>query len=258
VEIAIDLGALDGLGVSCERAMQDLSGILADIRRRVLATDFDLLVGYGIDPGACVADVERGCSRLTDDVIRLEQAAADLSRSIQLAAQDQPGGLGPYATAVPDVWWFRARADAGAPAPADPGSAGGVPLPGDLSQRIVNSAEQWVGVPYLWGGGHGAVVNPAAVNVDCSGLVHQVFGENGISIGGGATAMYSMGTGVPDLAHAMPGDLLFWGTSTYQHHVAIYIGDGKMIEAPHTGAWVHVTNVYGGDFVGIRRILPPA
>ena len=32
--------------------------------------------------------------------------------------------------------------------------------------------------------------------------------------------------------------------------------DDQMIEAPHTGAWVHETTVYGGDFAGIRRVLP--
>jgi cell wall-associated NlpC family hydrolase len=95
-----------------------------------------------------------------------------------------------------------------------------------------------------------------AVNVDCSGLVHEVFGENGFTIGGTAATMYASGTPVPDLAHALPGDLLFWGTGNNIHHVAIYIGNGQMIEAPHTGAWVHVTNVYGGDFAGIRRVLP--
>jgi cell wall-associated NlpC family hydrolase len=131
----------------------------------------------------------------------------------------------------------------------------GVDPAADVRQRVVATAEQWVGIPYLWGGGHGAVVAPRGVNVDCSGLVHEVFGEMGFNIGGTAATMHAMGAQVPDLAHALPGDLLFWGTGSNIHHVAIYIGNGQMIEAPHTGAWVHVTNVYGGDFAGIRRVL---
>jgi hypothetical protein len=257
VDITIDLAALDHLGVLYEHGTQDLSGIVADIRRRLLSINFEQLTGYGIDPGPCLDNLERACSLLTDDVFRVEQGAAVLSKRLSEAAQDQPGGLGPYSAALPDLWWFKAQHEAdplatGAPGPATPGPA----LDGDARARIVATAQQWVGIPYLWGGGHGGVVAPRAGNVDCSGLIHQVFGENGISISGGATAMYSAGTAVPDLAHALPGDLLFWGSSSYQHHVAIYIGDGKMIDAPHTGAWVEVTNVWGGDFVGIRRVIP--
>ena len=83
----------------------------------------------------------------------------------------------------------------------------------------------------------------------------MVWGENGLNLNGTAGMMFTQGTPVPDLASARPGDLLFWGTGSNIHHVAIYIGDGKMIEAPHTGATVRETNVYYGDFAGIRRVL---
>jgi cell wall-associated NlpC family hydrolase len=247
-----------------EGSMQELSGVVADIRRRVAVADFSKLPGYGVDPGAGLAEVDRACSRLMDDVIRLEQATADLRRQLFLATQQQPGVLGAYGAALPDLWWFSAASGSAAPVvastatPSAPPSLGAASAGSDgaLRQSIVNTAQEWVGIPYLWGGGHGAVVSPRAVNVDCSGLVHEVFGENGLQVSGTAATMYASGTPVADLAHALPGDLLFWGTGHNIHHVAIYIGDGKMIEAPHTGAWVHVTNVYGGDFAGIRRLLP--
>jgi cell wall-associated NlpC family hydrolase len=84
----------------------------------------------------------------------------------------------------------------------------------------------------------------------------MVWGENGLSLDGTAATMFAQGVPVADLAHAQPGDLLFWGTGSNIHHVAIYIGNGKMIEAPHTGATVRETDVYYGDFAGIRRVLP--
>ena len=265
--ITIDPQALDALGQMYEGCLQELSGVVNDIRRRVAIADFDKLPSYGVDPGSWLSEVDRACSRLMDDVIRLEQATSQLRRQLMLATQQQPGVLGAYGAALPDLWWF-SSSSASAPAPTGAtGATAAAPsavLPGAASLgsdgtvrgNIVNTAQQWVGIPYLWGGGHGAVVAPRAVNVDCSGLVHEVFGENGISIGGTAATMYASGAPVADLAHAMPGDLLFWGSGSNIHHVAIYIGNGQMIEAPHTGAWVHVTKVYGGDFAGIRRVLP--
>jgi len=133
------------------------------------------------------------------------------------------------------------------------------PPPADaaMRQQIVATAEAWVGTAYVWGGGHpGGIVSPGAEGVDCSGLVRQVFGENGLTLNGTAASLYAGGTPVPNLAAALPGDLLFWGTASNIHHVAIYIGNGMMIEAPHTGATVHVTAVYGGDFYGIARVVP--
>lgn len=263
MQIIIDTDELNRLGMLYEQSVQELSGVLNDIRRRILSMDFANLAGYGIDPGSWLLAMDQAISRLMDDVLRLERSTTELRQQLWQASQDQPGGMGSYSAALPDLWWFKANGSATAtatgtlPAPSGVGPAmTGLATDADMRARIAATAQQWVGIPYLWGGGHGAVVAPRAVNVDCSGLVHEVFGENGFKIGGTAATMYASGAPVPDLAHALPGDLLFWGSGSNIHHVAIYIGNGQMIEAPHTGAWVHVTNVYGGDFAGIRRVLP--
>ena len=263
MQITVDPTELDALGQLYESSQQELSGIVDDIRRRMLNIDFGQLARYGINTGTWLAEIDHDSSRLTDDTIRLQQGAAELRQQLWQVVQAQPGGLGPYAAALPDLWWFKARALPDGPGPAAglgaamAPAAPAAPVAGTLSGgQIVATAEQWIGIPYLWGGGHGAVVGPRGVNVDCSGLVHEVFGENGFNIGGTAATMYASGTPVASLAQAQPGDLLFWGTPGNIHHVAIYIGNGQMIEAPHTGAWVHETAVYGGDFAGIRRVLP--
>jgi cell wall-associated NlpC family hydrolase len=282
MHITIDLLELDNLIQLYDESERELAGIGADISRRIAMTDFAKLTSYGINPGSCLGDVEHTCSRLTDDVLRLQNSGTELRQQLWQAGQSHPGGLGPFGAVLPDAAWYRLHAlsdrgpspDRGQMGPALPDGtqalgaspspfataqpsvgAVGIGATGDVRQRIVGTAEQWVGIPYLWGGGHGAVVAPRGVNVDCSGLVHEVFGENGLNIGGTAATMYASGAPVTDLAHALPGDLLFWGSGSNIHHVAIYIGNGQMIEAPHTGAWVHVTNVYGGDFAGIRRVL---
>jgi cell wall-associated NlpC family hydrolase len=263
VQIVIDTDALNSLGLLYEQSLQELSGVVNDIRRRILSMDFAKLAGYGIDPSSWLHAMDQAISRLMDDILRLERSTTELRRQLWQASQDQPGGMGSYSAALPDLWWFNANGSSGAtpsgalaaPAGVSPAMTG-LATDADMRARITATAQQWVGIPYLWGGGHGGVVAPRAVNVDCSGLVHEVFGENGFQIGGTAATMYASGAPVPDLAHALPGDLLFWGSGSNIHHVAIYIGNGQMIEAPHTGAWVHVTNVYGGDFAGIRRVLP--
>jgi cell wall-associated NlpC family hydrolase len=48
-----------------------------------------------------------------------------------------------------------------------------------------------------------------------------------------------------------PGDLLFFGSPI--HHVAMYIGNGQMVEAPYSGASVRVTAAFRSDYVGAGR-----
>lgn len=58
------------------------------------------------------------------------------------------------------------------------------------------------------------------------------------------------------LAQAAPGDLLFWSTRGRIHHVALYLGDGQMVEAPYSGARVRVAAVrYAGIVPTVTRLL---
>ncbi len=58
------------------------------------------------------------------------------------------------------------------------------------------------------------------------------------------------------LSQKAPGDMLFWATRGRIHHVALYIGGGRMIEAPHSGSRVRVTSVrYGGIVSYATRLL---
>jgi cell wall-associated NlpC family hydrolase len=261
-QIVIDLGELERLGTAWADAEMQLAGLVADVQRRVLSAGFDLLPPYGVDPGPVLSDIESACSRLMADSLSLETETAEVRQALWEAAQAQHASLGPYAAAMPDLWWFKAHAIVAPAVPAVVAPAPGAALPesalpeSTLQLGIVNTAAQWEGVPYVWGGGHDAVGAIRGTGVDCSGLVHQVFGENGISISGTAQNMYDHATPVASLAQAKPGDLLFWGTPDDIHHVAIYIGGDEMIEAPHTGAFVHAVPVYLDGFAGIGRVLP--
>jgi cell wall-associated NlpC family hydrolase len=119
-----------------------------------------------------------------------------------------------------------------------------------LGQQAVTTAQKFLGVPYLWGG-----TNPAQ-GVDCSGLVQDVYGELGVNLPRTSQEQALVGTAVPSLAEAQPGDLVFFpgsdGTAAAPGHVGIYIGNGQMIDAPYTGTDVQVDPV--GDPTAIRRV----
>lgn len=118
--------------------------------------------------------------------------------------------------------------------------------------QIVALAEQSLGVPYVWGG------NSLSSGVDCSGLVQQVYSKFGINLPRTTYDQVGQGQAV-GLDNLQPGDLVFFDQSSEgPGHVGIYAGNGMMIEAPHTGANVRMTNIttpyYTSNFAGARRI----
>ncbi|HET6812356.1 MAG TPA: NlpC/P60 family protein [Acidimicrobiales bacterium] len=119
-----------------------------------------------------------------------------------------------------------------------------------LGSVIVRDAEAFLGTPYVWGG-----ENPR-VGFDCSGLVQWVMAEAGIDMPRVAQAQYDAGPRLPGGAELYAGDLVFFGSGPRGvEHVGIYVGGGKMIDAPHTGAVVRIEPVAGFSpaFVGATR-----
>lgn len=111
---------------------------------------------------------------------------------------------------------------------------------------VVASARKYLGVPYVWGG-----TDPQK-GLDCSGLVQRAYADLGIDLPRVSRDQAKVGTAVPSLDQARPGDLLAFGSPV--HHIAIYAGDGKMIEAPRPGLDVRVTDVYDKP-TAIRRVV---
>ena len=93
---------------------------------------------------------------------------------------------------------------------------------------LMSTAKSMVGGSYVWGG-----TSPNAT--DCSGLTMQCYAKIGISLPHKASAQANYGTSV-SYDNMKKGDLIFFGGSSYSsiYHVAIYIGDGKMIHAENT------------------------
>ena len=129
--------------------------------------------------------------------------------------------------------------------PSGTGAPGAGGLTGD---QVVTEARRYLGVPYVWGG-----TNPDK-GLDCSGLVQLVYKNLGVELPRVSYQQATAGTAVTGgLANAKPGDLLAFNSPVT--HIAIYIGDGKMIEAPRPGRNVQVSDVYATP-TAIRRVIP--
>ncbi|MEW1955606.1 NlpC/P60 family protein [Terrabacter sp. NPDC080008] len=125
------------------------------------------------------------------------------------------------------------------------------PAGGVTGEAVAAAAKRYVGVPYVWGG-----TDPAK-GMDCSGFVQRVYGDLGIDLPRVVGDQMKRGTEVPSLAQARPGDLL---VSHGHNHIAIYLGDGKAIDAPMPGKTIQVRDAWEarGNLTTIRRIVPQA
>ena len=119
-----------------------------------------------------------------------------------------------------------------------------VPPSSTLGGQAVAIAEQYLGVPYVWGG-----ASPSGF--DCSGLVMYVYGQLGVSLPHNAAAQMGSLPAVP-LSDLEPGDLVFFNGAS---HVGIYVGNGTMIHAPHTGTVVQFGSINDeGSITGAARV----
>ena len=114
-----------------------------------------------------------------------------------------------------------------------------------VQAQVVQTALQYLGVPYVWGG-------ESTSGFDCSGLTKYVYAQHGVSLPHHAAMQFNIGVPVP-VDQLQPGDLVFWGPGN-PHHVAMYIGQGRIVEAPTFNEVVKISNLdTGSDYAGARR-----
>ena len=137
----------------------------------------------------------------------------------------------------------RRAAAASAGTTLDIGPIKPAPAPNARAQAAVDAALSQVGKPYKWG-----AVGPDSY--DCSGLTMWAWAHAGVSLPHNSGMQYNSTPRVPQ-DDWEPGDLLFFGDPI--HHVAMYIGNGQMVEAPYTGSQVRVNSAFRPDYVGAGR-----
>ena len=166
--------------------------------------------------------------------------AGVLSRIAELNTQL---GLTPSATTITSTGGT-AFASALADATAGTATAGGA-----TGADVVAAAKNYLGTPYVFGS-----TDPSR-GLDCSALVQRAYRDLGIELPRTSREQARAGTKVDSLADARPGDILAFDTPV--DHVAIYLGDNKMIAAPKPGDHVKIQSVYERP-THIRRIIGAA
>ncbi len=154
------------------------------------------------------------------------------------------------------------------PSPSSPGGTSSSPQ--DRVQVVIDRALSELGTTYAWGGGdangptqgiHDGGVADAfgdfdKVGFDCSGLMVYAFAGAGITLPHYSGYQADAGPKFP-LDQRQAGDLLFWADDDGIHHVALYLGDDKMVEAPESGKVVRIAPVRFDDEIvpTVTRLL---
>lgn len=115
---------------------------------------------------------------------------------------------------------------------------------GGQRQRVADFAKTLLGIPYVWGG-----TNPD-VGLDCSGFTQLVYKQLGIQLPRISAAQAQYGKRV-DIGSLQIGDMVAWDNSSRNNgadHIAIYLGNGQIIEAPRPGLGIRIRSL--GDDEG--------
>ena len=155
------------------------------------------------------------------------EAAQQAREQAQQAQQNQDQSPSPSNDPTPN------------PTPNPPSPPAAPPAPAGGAGRAIAFARSQIGDPYVWG-----AAGPSSW--DCSGLTMGAWRAGGISLPHYSVAQYTQSTPISQ-GSLRPGDLVFWGSSSSPssiYHVALYVGNGMIIQAPRTGRDVEEVSMY--------------
>jgi len=191
----------------------------------------------------------------------LEQGGSGGTPAPTTPPSNPPAGPAPSPSAPPAGPSPSPSAPAPSPSPSTPPSSppstppapGGGPTPNAaVVAAALAFARAQLGEPYRWG-----AAGPDAW--DCSGLTMMAYSAGGLAIGGHSVSAQYNRAASRDLlvpySQALPGDLIFYSyggsASGSKYHVAIYLGNGQMLEAPSAGKPVRIVTVRNYDRIPV-------
>ncbi|MDP3713663.1 MAG: NlpC/P60 family protein [Mycobacteriales bacterium] len=210
------------------------------------ASSLEVLARSQADQLADVAVVRKRLADLQAAADRQEQAQRDIQSRIDARKSDIEKKLREQQGLLSGLRADERRRYAAARASRERAAAPRATYNGPASGRAavaVREAYAQLGKPYKWG-----AAGPD--RFDCSGLTMWVWGKAGVSLPHNSRAQFASGRKVAR-NDWQPGDLLYFGSPI--HHVAIYVGGGKMISAPQTGDVVKLRGAQRNDYAGATR-----
>jgi len=233
--------------------------VLADHVQELLNRQRELVAAADTQVLGLARQQQADAAAAAADKVAADLAAAQAgqaAQAAQISASEAPG-TSEVAPPAPAPNPAAAAAQPSAPTQGHApersrGPAVGAPdVPPGISM-VLAVAKQQLGKPYVWG-----AVGPDSF--DCSGFTGYAYAAAGIALPRTAAQQYLTGSH-PSLAQLAPGDLLFWATDPSNYasieHMAMYLGNGLMIAAPHTGDVVKIERVYSTGYFGATRVDP--
>ena len=215
------------------RDARDAAQVAADdaaaVAQDIAAEKTDLIARLATLKGISIELAERRQSGL--EARAAELAAEQAAENAQPAADPEP-------PADPEPTEPEPEQPTPPQPPSDPDPTP-PPPPGGGAQAAISFARAQLGEPYHWG-----AAGPGSW--DCSGLTMGAWSAGGKSLPHYSVAQYQQSTPIP-ASQLQPGDLVFWGSSSSSssiYHVALYVGDGRIIHAPRTGRPVSEESMY--------------
>ncbi len=186
---------------------------------------------------AAAAAAQAAAERAAQEVALQQQEQQQAAEAAQQAAQTRQAAVVQANTSA-------VESATTTTVPAETSSAPSLPAPSSAAATAVAAAESRVGDPYVWG-----AAGPD--EFDCSGLVMWAYEQAGIDLPHYSGAQFSDTTQIP-MSDLEPGDLVF--PANPGEHVAMYVGNGEIVQAPYTGADVQIVPLDPGFFVLASRV----
>lgn len=221
-----ELAKLRNTSVALERERQDGLRAAAEARAAAAAAAEQARLAAARAAAARTAAARQAATRARQEAARQAAAARAAAEAARRAATHPTTRPSPRPQPKPQP----------KPTPPPPPSTGGG------VSAVLSYAQAQVGKPYQWGG-------TGPDSFDCSGLTMMAWRQAGVYLSHYTGAQWSETDRVP-ISDLQPGDLVFYGSSgESSHHMGLYIGGGRMIEAPYTGANVREADIYRSDLL---------